>query len=210
MKIYFTRHGESQANILHMISNRDLPHGLTSNGRDQAVALAEKLMGYPITKIFTSPVPRAVETSKILAHKLKLPYLVVDALREFDCGILEGRSDEAAWCQWQKLFDDWYHFQRYDEYIKGGETFQDVYQRFMLFINGLINSSTDTAEELLCISHGGVYGIMLPLAVKNIDQTLIAKYGFGYTSLITAELHPDGLLCVEWNGQPIESTSFTR
>ncbi len=36
MRIYLIRHGESQANLLHEISNRGLRHGLTPKGREQA------------------------------------------------------------------------------------------------------------------------------------------------------------------------------
>jgi broad specificity phosphatase PhoE len=97
MRIYFTRHGESQANLLHEISNRGLRYGLTRKGREQAVTLAHRLQDSPITHIFSSPVLRAVETSVILANRLDLDFEVVEALREYDCGILEGRSDEAGW-----------------------------------------------------------------------------------------------------------------
>ena len=38
MRILFARHGESQANRLHEISNRGLRHGLTKAGRWQAQA----------------------------------------------------------------------------------------------------------------------------------------------------------------------------
>jgi len=33
MKLYFARHGESEANTLGVISNRGLKHGLTDTGR---------------------------------------------------------------------------------------------------------------------------------------------------------------------------------
>ena len=46
----------------------------------------------------SSPVLRAIEASVIVANRLDVEYEFVDALREFDCGILEGRIDEAA-CQ---------------------------------------------------------------------------------------------------------------
>jgi broad specificity phosphatase PhoE len=55
--------------------------------------LAEKLKPVPISAIFTSPLGRAVETTKILSQTLGLPYQITDALREYDCGILEGKSD---------------------------------------------------------------------------------------------------------------------
>ena len=43
MRLYFVRHGQSEANVLRVISNRDLPHHLTDMGRQQAEALARSL-----------------------------------------------------------------------------------------------------------------------------------------------------------------------
>ena len=40
MRIYFARHGESEANLLHVFSNRGVKHGLTARGRAQAETLA--------------------------------------------------------------------------------------------------------------------------------------------------------------------------
>ena len=65
MRIYFARHGESQANLLHEISNRGLKHGLTRRGREQAVALADRLQNLAVTHIYSSPLLRAIETSVI-------------------------------------------------------------------------------------------------------------------------------------------------
>jgi broad specificity phosphatase PhoE len=47
MKLYVTRHGESEANILHIISNRDLPHPLTKKGSLQAACWRKNCMENP-------------------------------------------------------------------------------------------------------------------------------------------------------------------
>ncbi len=207
MKIYFTRHGESQANILHEISNRGLRHGLTRKGREQAVTLAQRLQGLPITYIYSSPVLRAIETSVILASRLDLDYEVVDALREYDCGISEGRSDEGGWQLWQELFDAWVIHKRWEQRIEGGESFYDIRERFVPFIEGLVRQHGNTETEVLCVAHGGVYWMMLPLVLKNVDNALISKHGFDYTTNIISELRAEGLICVEWNGCLVEETS---
>ncbi len=82
MKITFTRHGESQANLLQEFSNRGLKHPLTPAGRQQAAALAEALQGQNVTHLYSSPVLRALETAIILAGRLGGTYEVVEALRE--------------------------------------------------------------------------------------------------------------------------------
>ena len=203
MQIYFTRHGESQANLLNEISNRGLRHGLTRKGREQAVALAQRLQMIPITHIYSSAVLRAMETSVILAYELNLDYEVTNALCEYDCGIAEGHSDEMSWKLWKEFHDAWVAHKRLSEGIEGGETFHDIQKRFVPFIDGLVNRYRGTDAVVACVSHGGIYSMMLPLVLKNITHRIVSKYGFDYTSLIIAELHSDGLYCIDWNGHEI-------
>ena len=207
MRIYFTRHGESQANLLHEISNRGLRHGLTLKGREQAAMLAERLQGTPITRVFSSPVLRAIETSVILANRFAVEYEVTDALREYDCGILEGRSDERAWQGWQELFDAWTGHHEWDRRLEGGESFHDIRRRFEPFIKGLVKQYGETSANVVCVAHGGVYALMLPVVLKNVDTALVSRYGLDYTTCIVAEWRPTGLFCVEWNGQVFEALS---
>ena len=203
MKLYFVRHGESQANILHQISNRGLVHGLTRKGREQAVALARRLQDRSITRLYSSPLLRAVETSIIVATQLGLEYEVTDALREYDCGVAEGRSDEAAWQMWRELFDDWVVHGRWERRIEGGESFHDVRARFEPFVEGLVRQYGDTEGGLLCVSHGAFYWTMLPQVVRNITYELISRHGLEHTTCIVVESRADGLVCAEWNGTPI-------
>jgi broad specificity phosphatase PhoE len=203
MRIYFTRHGESQANVLHEISNRGLRHGLTRRGREQALALAHRLQGLPIDCVYSSPVLRAVETTVIVANQLQLEYEVVDALREFDCGIAEGRSDAAALQMLRELTEAWLAHKRWEHRIEGGESFYDIRDRFVPFIDGLVSQYGSTEHAVVCVSHGGVYATMLPLVLKNVDHKLISKLGFDYTACIVSQLRADGLVCVEWSGHVI-------
>ena len=205
MRIYFCRHGESQANVLREISNRGLRHGLTARGRGQAAALAQRLQAHPIQRIFSSPLLRALETSIIVANRLGVEYEVVDALREYDCGTLEGRSDNVAWQGWQLLFDAWAVHRRWEQRIAGGENFYDIQQRFEPFIERLVKQYAVTETEVVCVSHGGVYCMMLPVILKKVDTRLIFQYGFDYTACVVAAYRSTGLYCVEWNGRVIDA-----
>ena len=199
MKICFVRHGESQANIKHEISNRGLRAGLTRKGREQAVTLANRLRDFPITHIYSSPLLRAIETSVIIAGKLRLDYEVADALREYDCGILEGRSDDAAWKSWQELYDAWAIHRRTGYRVEGGESLADVERRFVSFIRNLTEQYGHAGVNLLCVGHGGLYRLMLPLILRNLDkESTSTQRGFGYEMLAVSELTDDGLLCREW------------
>ena len=204
MRVCFVRHGESQANVIRVISNRGLVHGLTPKGREQAAALAQRLSSLAITRIYSSPLLRAIETSVILAERLDVDYEVIDALREYDCGVLEGRSDEAGWALWQELFDAWVMHGERDRRIAGGESLQEVQDRFVPFIDDLIHQSGHTDASLLCVGHGGLYWTMLPLVVKNIyTESISERNGFGHGTLIVSELGSEGLVCREWNGMPL-------
>jgi broad specificity phosphatase PhoE len=203
MRIYFVRHGESQANLLQEISNRGLRHGLTRHGREQAVALADWLRDQRITHIYSSPLLRAIETAVILANRLEIDYEVVDALREYDCGIAEGRSDAEAWQLWQALFDAWLVDGRWAQRIEGGESFYELRERFLPFIEELVSRYGNTEARILCVSHGGVYCAMLPLVLVNVDNRRIVDHGFDPTSCLVSELRPAGLYCVEWTGSVI-------
>ena len=106
MKIYFLRHGESEANLLREFSNRGVKHPLTEAGRRQAHVLADALRGAGITRLYSSPLLRAVQTAEILGAEWQVPWETSSALREFDCGVLEGRSDAAGWAAYESLVAD--------------------------------------------------------------------------------------------------------
>ena len=201
MKITFARHGESQANIQEVFSNRGLKHPLTARGRGQAAALADRLQDQQVTHIYSSPVLRALETAIILAGRLGVEYEVVEALREYDVGILEGRADPPSWQLWKEMAEAWLSHQQLEQRIEGGESFYEVRQRFVPFIERLIEEYGHSQAHLICVGHGGIYGLMLPLVVCNLDQAFIARQGgFGYTAWITGETTPEGLVCTGWNG----------
>ncbi|RPH58601.1 MAG: histidine phosphatase family protein [Chloroflexi bacterium] len=200
MKIYFSRHGESLANTLRIISNRDLSHTLTERGREQAASLARNLAGRPLARIFSSPVPRAVETAGIVAQALSVPLEITNALREYDCGILEGRGDEAAWAIHSQFWRDWSEGRSRNQSPPGGETFYDIQERFGDFVNGLVREFGQTETEFLCISHGGTYTFGLPGTLANVDLGFVQNHSLGHTVIITAEVVDGKLTCTAWDG----------
>ena len=205
MKLFFARHGESQANILHEISNRGLKYPLTKKGRHQASALAQRLESRSVSYVYSSPVLRAIETSVIIANHLGVEYEVTEALREYDMGIMEGRADREAWQAWQQLFDDWSKHQLWDKCVEQGETFHAVKKRFVPFIEGLVAKYENTDANLLCIAHGGLYWLMLPQVLSNIGTEFINEHkGIQHTSLMVSEWTASGLICTEWNEASID------
>lgn len=200
MKIYFTRHGESEANLLREHSNRGFRHPLTAKGREQATALARKLEGVAVTRLFASPVMRAVQTAEILSEAFGVSYEITDASREYDCGILEGRADEAAWQTHFAVFDAWVQRGEWEQRIEGGESFIEIRDRFVPFIERLIAEYGASSENVVLVGHGGLYRCMLPLVLVNADFEFVLKQSMGYTACVVAEVRPEGLTWIKWEG----------
>jgi broad specificity phosphatase PhoE len=196
MKIYFVRHGESEANLLQEFSNHGDKHPLTDRGRQQAEALARDLMGIAFHRIFTSPLLRARETAQILSDALNVPTEINEALREADVGILEGRADPAAWAIFEQIHNAW-RAGDLDVRLRGGESFNDIETRFVPFIERL---TAEIEGNILLVGHGSLYRFMLPDLLINIDSEWAAPYPIGNTDFILAELHPQGLTCISWCG----------
>jgi probable phosphoglycerate mutase len=206
MHLYFVRHGESEANVLRVISNRGRVHPLTERGRAQTVDLAERLRPVGVTRIYTSPLLRAVQTAEILSATLDVPYEITDALREYDCGVIEGRSDPESWAQHRAQRDEWLIRRRWKTRIEGGESFLDMERRFAPFVRGLAGDVAQRSGEcIVLVGHGGLYACMLPLVLANVDFDRSADLPFPNTGYVLAETGPRGLTCLEWCGVAIGS-----
>ena len=136
MRLYVTRHGQTQWNALNKVLGRtDVP--LDETGLAQAEELARSLAGEPIDLVLTSPLQRTVQTGAAVANALGIPAQTADELIEMNFGIYEGvqRSDpvyQTAKAQ---------YFARYPE----GESFLDIAARVYPFLRAL----PETVDEIL-------------------------------------------------------------
>ena len=197
MKLYFVRHGESEANVLQVYSNNSHLHPLTEKGRGQAHALAESLQGLPLSKIYYSPVLRATQTAAILASELQLPSEMADALREYDVGVLEGQTYEIGEPIYREVAEAWIRGE-WERRIEGGESFLDIQRRFVPFLESLIGQYSSTIDGIVLVGHGGTYMGMLPLILSNIDIQFALQHGIPYTEKIVAEPREGKLFCLAW------------
>lgn len=85
MRLYVTRHGETEVNLRHQVSGRREAQ-LTQRGRAQAQALAERAAAEPIDLIIASPLRRAWETAQAVAERKRVPLLAEPRLQEMDYG----------------------------------------------------------------------------------------------------------------------------
>ena len=168
----------------------------TDKGRLQAQALAQKLQTESITHIYASPILRAAQTAEILAQALGMPYQIADALREYDCGELEGKSYHDHKSDYVRLFTKWL-IGKWDSRFEGGESLLDIRARFVPFIEQLIRESSAT-DHIALISHGGTLLGTLPTLLKNVDHKFALTHPFENADIVIAESTPDGLVCSSW------------
>ena len=200
LKVLFTRHGESEANVHRIISNRNLPHKLTAVCISQALALAEILRKWNVKRVIASPIVRAQETGHLIAAELGVPLSVSSALREFDCGRMEGRSDDAAWSAHATVTSAWDEDQDYDCHIRpDGESYHDLQTRFLPFLKSII-AGKGRQSDILLVSHGGLLHQMLPLVLANVDRKFTKSHPLGNCELVVTEPQNTNLVCTEWAG----------
>lgn len=197
MKIIFIRHGESEANTNHIISNTGYKHGLTETGRNQVGILAEKLKdkySSPV-RIISSPLKRADETAGIIGRYFQMEHSIDKRLIEFHAGYLEDKSDKESWSQFSKLWKQWLAGESAAKGIPGGESLTDVVERLEDFLKDLINDHNEN-DTIFCVSHGGLLIMGLPnaLNIRNI-QGLKSQF-LQNTGVIEIELiNGDELIC---------------
>ena len=154
----------------------------------QTEALAKKFAGKSITRIYTSPIPRAKETAEILSAALKAPVEYADGLREPDCGILEGRADEAAWAEHRYWKETWLKGCLLERGPQDGETCVEVRTRLDRLITKLIDEYGEIEAGLLLVTHGALILLGLPELVSGADQQTLLESGLAHTTLISTEL----------------------
>jgi probable phosphoglycerate mutase len=202
MELYFVRHGESAANLTREFANSGSSlHPLTPRGIKQAQLLADTLSSRSIARIYSSPLLRAVQTADILAHTLRAPVEVTEALREWSVGMLEGTGDERGWLLHRQVQEDWFAHGHLESKIPGGESFVEIRQRFVPFIEALVAQGRGTGERMALVGHGGLYTAMLPVVLSNVSVDFAFRQLFPHTAYVLGVTDADGLHCVEWCGR---------
>jgi probable phosphoglycerate mutase len=187
-------------------------HGLTDVGRRQAEQLADRLEDIPFAALYCSPILRALQTAQIVAERLHLTYEIAEGLREYDVGILEGKSyDEDTQGLFLEITAQWMERRNWAARIEGGESYDDIAARFMPFIETLEAAYRDTDSNVLLVSHGGTLRSMLPLLLSNVDYASlwltnvddpsVPALRFDYATSIVAELRGEEWLCLRWGDE---------
>ena len=149
MMLYVARHGQTtwnEQNKVCGITDVDL----TDKGKEQAKTLASVVDSKKIDLVISSPLKRAIETSRIVSDMCNIPMEIDKRLIEQNYGIYEGvdRNNE-----------DFLNNKRHFAYkYPNGESMMQVAYR----VYGLLDEIIDKhkGKNVLLICHGGVCRII--------------------------------------------------
>lgn len=150
MKLYVTRHGETDWNKERRVLGASVDIELNQMGLEQAAALAKVCRGHSITKIIASPMKRAQQTAAAVATELALPVQTDVRLREQNYGIYEG----ANW-----LDEDFRAIKKnFACRFPEGESQLQTVSRIYTLLDEL--KETNCNDTILLVTHGGVCRVL--------------------------------------------------
>ncbi len=153
MRIYFVRHGHTFYNRFGIMNDDpSVDVRLTKKGKRQAAAAAEKLKETPLTHIYTSTLPRTIETAKIINkyHNLKL---TSDARLNDNKTGFNGKPWFFAAAAYVLTKD------RYSKRFRDGESLLDSKQRVTDFLEDL-KVKHDKSDSILIVAHSNTGQIL--------------------------------------------------
>ena len=125
--VVIIRHGQSQGNAEGRFGGHtDTP--LSPRGRKQAHATARALASEKFSAIYSSDLPRAIETASPLAKLVGVPLETSDALRERSVGVMEGLTFEEAAEQHPEQYQALLR-RDFEHVLAGGESYRQTLDR---------------------------------------------------------------------------------
>jgi probable phosphoglycerate mutase len=148
--VYLVRHANHEL-VDRVLVGRDASVGLSQEGCLQAERLAVHFRQCRVTSVQSSPQLRARQTTQAIAAALQLPFLIVSAADEVDCGDWTGLSFEhlnrdPRWHRWNDA--------RGDASVPGGETMAAVQQRIIEHLTNL--AIMQGSRRVILITHAEV------------------------------------------------------
>ena len=132
MILYFTRHGESEWNLIHRVQGRhDSP--LTDKGIQMALNLRKRIKGLPYTRCLVSPLGRAMQTAELLTEGTGVVPAADERIGEVDLGEMEGQIMEELPPEMLHAF---YH-EPQNYHPKGGEGYPAAFARVSALLREL-------------------------------------------------------------------------
>jgi broad specificity phosphatase PhoE len=200
-RIVLIRHGESACNVAGIVGGHIGCSGLSDVGRSQAEALRERLAEtgelHEAGALYSSVLPRAVETAQIIAPAVGGGFTGPVE----DCSLCElhpGESDGISWDDFEERYGPPEMFSNPTKpFSPGGESWNEFVGR----INGAVESLVERhrGELVVVASHGGVVEATMVSLLPFGEQLRPMRLPTAYTSLTEWEKDDQGWTLVRYN-----------
>lgn len=208
LTIYFMRHGESQANVERVFANGNDGYPLTALGRSQAETTGKFFESKKIRSVYTSPILRARETASIIGRKIGVEPIVLDHIREFSVGKLEGESISGeAESTFLSVAKEWLLGNK-DARIPGGESQREIIERFYKALERILEENNE--GEVLLVTHGGFMSVSIPFVCEGLDVKTFfsnSRVGVENCGIVTLTAEKEGadikLNLIDWAGKDL-------
>ena len=192
--VVIIRHGQSQGNAEGRFGGHtDTP--LSTRGKKQAEATARALANEKFSAIYTSDLPRAIETATPLSKLAGIPLQTTEALRERSVGVMEGLTFEEAADQHPEQYQALLR-RDFDHVLSGGESYRQTLDRASRLLDEAIEQYK--GGRLALFAHTGticilVLHLMGALDAPELKPVWIATANCGIARF---ELRDDGFVRV--------------
>ena len=148
-RVVLLRHGETEWNRVERFRGR-IDVELNQTGRRQALAAADRLSGWQIEAIYSSPMKRALQTAEPVARACGLDVLVLEGINDVDYGSWAGLSAEEASARNPQVYQTWVHTPLLVKFPQG-ESLQEVQTRASTAMEE--KCSVHQGETIVLVSH---------------------------------------------------------
>ena len=148
MKIWITRHGQTELNLKKLMQGR-VDEPLNDTGRNQAKAARAQIGDIKFDAVFASPLDRAVETASILGGVDRSQVITDDRIIETDF----GKYDMKSYYRMGIPMTLYWALPEIFPAPKTVETIESMVARSRSFLNDLQKKDYD---NVLIVCHGGI------------------------------------------------------
>lgn len=165
----FLRHAQAKNNVERILAGRTSGYPLTDLGIKQAEKISDFLKPFNISYVYSSPIERAEQTSKIVSKKLDLDYNIDERLTEVDMGVFSGMPYEEMFAKHGNLFLKFYEGHPIVE-KNGIETFASVKKRVLDMTSHC--SRKYNSKNILLVTHMDPIKSMISTVLQSRPESL--------------------------------------
>lgn len=174
--IIFLRHGQAKNNTERVLAGRTPGVPLTDDGIDQAKTAAEFVEKMNVTKIYTSPIERALQTAEIVGNHNAIDVVSDERLIELDMGKFTGMKYDEIFSKHGNVFLKFYSGDL-ELAHNGVETFAEVKSRVLDIIDHVVGQHKD--ENVLLVTHmdpiKAVLSSVMDLKPQSLFELIVAN-----------------------------------